>query len=155
MIEQELKIVVFRLKDEEYGVNVLNVLSIERVSPITRVPKTPEFVKGVMNLRGAVTPVIDLRSRFGMKEKTADDDTRIIIVNTEGMDVGLIVDAANDVLDLSLSDIEPTPEVAGGINARYLDGVAKIDGRLFILLRLDKVLDKNEIIELQGAAYEV
>ncbi|KSU85089.1 purine-binding chemotaxis protein CheW [Fictibacillus enclensis] len=154
MSEQELKIVVFRLKDEEYGVNVLNVLSIERVSPITRVPKTPSFVKGVMNLRGVVTPVIDLRSRFGMEEKDADDDTRIIIVNTEGMDVGLIVDAANDVLDLSLSDIEPTPEVAGGINARYLDGVAKMDGRLFILLRLDKVLDKDEIMELQGAADE-
>ncbi|WHY74439.1 chemotaxis protein CheW [Fictibacillus enclensis] len=154
MSEQELKIVVFRLKDEEYGMNVLNVLSIERVSPITRVPKTPSFVKGVMNLRGAVTPVIDLRSRFGMEEKDADDDTRIIIVNTEGMDVGLMVDAANDVLDLSLSDIEPTPEVAGGINARYLDGVAKMDGRLFILLRLDKVLDKDEIMELQGAADE-
>ncbi|MED2973303.1 chemotaxis protein CheW [Fictibacillus sp. B-59209] len=145
---QEIKVIVFQLENEEYGVDVHQVKSIERVSHITRIPRTPGFVKGVINLRGIVTPIIDLRSRFEMEEKQTDENTRIIIVNTDEMEVGLIVDSANDVLDIPTADIEPTPEVAGGINAEYLDGVAKIGDRLLILLQLDKVLNKEEVTQL-------
>src|ERR1700730_15445994 len=99
-IRAEKQIIVFRLKDEEYGVDVKQVRSIERMQTITRVPKTPHFVKGVINSRGIVTPIIDLRERFGLEAGSLHDDARMIIVVVGEMEVGLIVDSANDVLDI-------------------------------------------------------
>lgn len=145
----ELKVIVFRLLNEEYGVDVNQVLSIERMEHITRVPKTSEFVKGVINLRGVVTPIIDLRSRFGIAVAEYTDSTRIIIVSVEGVEVGLIVDSANDVIDIPVDAIEPPPEVVGGIEATYLHGVAKLDKRLLILLNLNKVLSASEVKQLE------
>jgi purine-binding chemotaxis protein CheW len=154
MLEQkssvsEVKVIVFRLLDEEYGVEVSQVRSIERMEHITRVPKTPEFVKGVINLRGVVTPIIDLRSRFGIEAAPYTESTRIIIVSVDGVEVGLIVDAANDVIDIPADAIEPPPEVVGGIEAKYLRGVAKLQKRLLILLNLDKVLNTEEVRQLE------
>lgn len=145
---QERKYIVFKLLDEEYGVEVQQVRSIERMQQITRVPQTPEFVKGIINLRGIVTPVIDLRTRFGLGQETRTETTRIIIVAVDDMEVGLIVDAANDVIDIRQDAIEPPPEVVGGIKAAYVDGVAKLEDRLLILLNLDKVLNSEEIMQL-------
>lgn len=147
--EQEVKVIVFRLRDEEYGVDVNQVKSIERMQKITRVPKTPEFVKGVINLRGVVTPIINLRARFEMGEEDYTETTRIIIVSVDNMEVGLIVDAANDVIDVPTSHIEPPPEVVGGVEAEYLRGVAKLDQRLLILLNLDKVLSVEELQQMK------
>jgi purine-binding chemotaxis protein CheW len=149
-MSEELKVIVFKLGHEEYGVEVDNVRTIERMLPITRVPKTPPFVKGVINLRGVVTPVIDLRGRFQLPETEYTDQTRIIIVAVGDLEVGMIVDAANDVLDVDESQIEDPPEVVGGIRAKYLRGVAKIgDGRLLVMLNLKEVLNKEEIIQLE------
>lgn len=145
----EIKVIVFQLKDEEYGVEVEQVRSIERLQHITRVPGTPQFVKGVINLRGVVTPIIDLRNRFDIEVIEDTESTRIIIVAVGEMEVGLIVDAANDVVDIPLSAIEPPPHVVGGIEADYLRGVAKLDKRLLILLNLDKVLNPKELEELK------
>ncbi|OIJ17855.1 chemotaxis protein CheW [Anaerobacillus alkalidiazotrophicus] len=145
----EIKVIVFQLKDEEYGVEVSQVRSIERIQHITRVPRTPDFVKGVINLRGVVTPIINLRNRFDLEEIETTDSTRIIIVAVGEMEVGLIVDAANDVVDISTNIVEPPPEVVGGIEADYLRGVAKLDKRLLILLNLDKVLNPKEIKDLK------
>ncbi|MBO8162476.1 MAG: chemotaxis protein CheW [Brevibacillus sp.] len=155
MLEQteivgEVKVIVFRLKDEEYGVEVGQVKSIERLTHITRVPRTPDFVKGVINLRGVVTPIIDLRSRFGLEEADHTESTRIIIVSVGEVEVGLIVDAANDVIDIPVDAIEPPPEVVGGVEAAYLRGVAKLEKRLLILLNLDKVLTPEEMKQLDG-----
>jgi purine-binding chemotaxis protein CheW len=141
----EIKVIVFRLREEEYGVEVNQVRSIERMQKITRVPRTASFVKGVINLRGVVTPIINLRSRFDLEEEVATESTRIIIVALDDMEVGLIVDAANDVIDVPIDAIEPPPEVVGGIEADYLRGVAKLDQRLLILLNLDKVLNADEL----------
>ncbi|OIJ13144.1 chemotaxis protein CheW [Anaerobacillus alkalilacustris] len=146
----EIKVIVFQLKDEEYGVEVSQVRSIERIQHITRVPRTPDFVKGVINLRGVVTPIINLRNRFDIEEIETTDSTRIIIVAVGEMEVGLIVDAANDVVDIPTNIVEPPPEVVGGIEADYLRGVAKLDKRLLILLNLDKVLNPKEIKELKS-----
>lgn len=146
-----LKVIVFQINDEEYTVPVNVVGSIERMMPITRVPGTKPFVKGVLNLRGVVTPVIDLRERFGMDEVDATDQTRMITVTINDMNVGLIVDAANDVLDLEEDSIEPPPEVVGTVEAEYIQGVAKLDKRLFILLNLEKVLSKEDAHELKKA----
>lgn len=158
MIEQkeiigEVKVIVFRLRDEEYGVEVSQVKSIEKLEHITRVPRTPKFVKGVINLRGVVTPIIDLRNRFGLEEAAYTESTRIIIVAVGELEVGLIVDAANDVIDIPVDAIEPPPEVVGGVEAAYLRGVAKLEKRLLILLNLDKVLNTEEIRQLD--AFEV
>jgi len=146
----EVKVIVFRLKDEEYGVEVNQVKSIEKLEHITRVPRTPKFVRGVINLRGVVTPIIDLRKRFELEESVYSESTRIIIVAVGELEVGLIVDAANDVIDIPVDAIEPPPEVVGGVEAAYLRGVAKLDKRLLILLNLDKVLSTEEIKQLDA-----
>ncbi|SDQ60156.1 chemotaxis protein CheW [Virgibacillus salinus] len=144
------KVIIFQLNDEEYAVSVQQVGSIERIQPITRVPQTADFVKGVINLRGVVTPIIDLRIRFGLKETEFTESSRIIIVYLDEMEVGLIVDAANDVIDIPEDTIEPAPEVIGSVDIDYIDGVAKLDNRLLILLNLRKVLTKEEINELKS-----
>jgi purine-binding chemotaxis protein CheW len=147
---EEMKVIVFTLAHEEYGIEVDKVRTIERLVPITRVPKTPVFVKGVINLRGIVIPVIDLRGRFGLPETELTDNSRIIIVAANDLEVGFIVDSANDVMDVMSDTIENPPEVLGGIKAKYLSGVAKIgENRLLILLNLAEVLSRNEIIQLE------
>ncbi|WP_042144796.1 chemotaxis protein CheW [Paucisalibacillus sp. EB02] len=145
----EKKVIVFQLKDEEFAVSVQQIGSIERIQTITRVPNTAKFVKGVINLRGVVTPIIDLRSRLGIEETDYNESTRIIIVYLEDMEVGLIVDAANDVIDIPTDIIEPAPEVIGVVNQDYIEGVAKLENRLLILLDLRKILTTEEITELK------
>lgn len=148
---QELKVIVFKLGHEEYGIEVDKVQAIERMMPITRVPKTFSFVKGVINLRGVVIPVIDLRGRFGLPETEYTDQTRIVIVAANDLEVGFIVDSANDVIDLDSDLIDSPPDVVGGVKAKYLDGVAKIsEERLLVMLNLSEVLSRKEIIQLES-----
>lgn len=148
---EELKVIVFKLGHEEYGIDVDKVQTIERMMPITRVPKTFSFVKGVINLRGVVIPVIDLRGRFGLPEAEYTDQTRIIIVAANEMEVGFIVDSANDVIDLNSDSIDTPPDVVGGVKAKYLQGVARLsDERLLVMLNLSEVLNRSEIIQLES-----
>ncbi|GIO36141.1 MULTISPECIES: chemotaxis protein CheW [Paenibacillus] len=148
---EEMKVIVFKLGTEEYGIEVDRVQTIERMMPITRVPKTFSFVKGVINLRGVVIPVIDLRGRFGLPEAEYTDQTRIIIVVANEMEVGFIVDSANDVIDLDSDSIDSPPDVVGGVKAKYLHGVARIsEERLLVMLNLSEVLNRNEIIQLES-----
>ncbi|MRN54845.1 chemotaxis protein CheW [Paenibacillus monticola] len=148
---EDIKVIVFKLGSEEYGIEVEKVQTIERMMPITRVPKTYSFIKGVINLRGVVIPVIDLRGRFGIEEGEHTDQTRVIIVSVNDMEVGFIVDSANDVIDLNRDSIDTPPDVVGGIKAKYLDGVAKIgEERLLIMLNLSEVLNKGEIVHLES-----
>lgn len=147
---EELKVIVFSLADEQYGIEVDKVKTIERIMPMTRVPKTPPFVKGVINLRGVVVPVIDLRGRFGLPESEYTNDSRIIIVAVGDLEVGMIVDSASDVVDVDSDSIVDPPEVVGGIKAKYLRGIAKMeDERLLVMLNLQEVLNKSEIVQLE------
>lgn len=139
--QKEMKVIIFQLMDKEYAIGVDTVQSIEKLLSITRVPKTPSYVRGVLNLRGVVTPIVDLRERFGLDNKEMDDNTRIIIVALEEFEVGLIVDAANDVLDIPIESIEPQPEVVGSVESDFISGVAKIGKRLLVMLNLEKVLE--------------
>lgn len=141
----DLKVIVFQLNDKEYGVPVSQVKSIEKIMHITRVPHTNPFVKGVMNLRGVVTPLLDLRVRFGVEEQAYNEATRVIIVSVEDKEVGLIVDGANDVIDIPTSLIEPPPEVVGLAAEGFIEGVANLDKRLLILIDLDKILESDEV----------
>ncbi|MFF2752587.1 chemotaxis protein CheW [Psychrobacillus sp. NPDC058041] len=138
---KSVKVVVFQLAEKEYVIPVSQVQGIEKLIHITRVPKTPSYVKGVINLRGVVTPIIDLKNRFGLGESELNESSRIIIITLENMNVGVIVDSANDVLDIPTDAIEPQPEVVGGLEQDFIAGVAKLDRRLLILLHLNLVLN--------------
>ncbi|MCL7748151.1 chemotaxis protein CheW [Halalkalibacter alkaliphilus] len=139
-ITEELKVIVFQIKDEEYALEVDYIQSIERMQPVTRIPSTSPFVTGVMNLRGVITPIINLRKRFGIEEKELDEATRILVISKDQLELGLIVDGANDVIDIPIEKIEPSPEVIGGMETDYIRGVVKLDKRLFTLLNLDKIV---------------
>ncbi|AMM92478.1 chemotaxis protein CheW [Peribacillus simplex] len=139
-MSQDMKVIVFQIKDKEYAIPVEKVKGIEKLLHITRVPKAVQFVKGVINLRGVITPIIDLRVRFGFEEVAYDESTRIIIVILDDMEVGLIVDSANDVLDIPVDSFEPQPEVVGHLASEYISGVAKIEKRLLVLINLEKAL---------------
>jgi purine-binding chemotaxis protein CheW len=139
-MSEEMKVIVFQIKDKVYAIPVDKVSGIEKLLHITRVPKALKFVKGVINLRGVITPIIDLRVRFDFEEVEYDESTRIIIVILNDMEVGLIVDSANDVLDIPVESIEPQPEVVGHLASEYISGVAKIEKRLLVLINLEKAL---------------
>lgn len=134
-----IKVIAFQLMDKEYAFPVHQVQGIEKLIHITRVPGTVPFIKGVINLRGVVTPIIDLRKRFSLPEKEYDEQTRIIIAASDDIEVGLVVDSANDVLDIPKNIIEPQPDIVGAVEAEYITGVAKLEKRLLILLNLERV----------------
>ncbi|ACB85002.1 chemotaxis protein CheW [Natranaerobius thermophilus] len=142
--------IVFNLGDEEYGVEILQVQTIERMLDITRVPHAPDFVEGVTNLRGMVVPIIDLRKRLNLPEKEATDETRIITVKIDEVMVGMIVDSASDVVKVPQDAIEPPPSIIGGVESTYIEGVAKLENRLLILLKLSEVLKKDEVDQLKN-----
>lgn len=144
------KVIVFKLNDEEYAISIDQVGSIEMMHPITRVPQAYDFIKGVMNLRGTVIPVIDLRKRFGIESIEPTEETRIIVFHLENMEVGLIVDVANDIVDIDEEKIESPPEVVGTVHIDYIEGVVKFNERLLILLDLEKVLTTDEIEHLKS-----
>jgi purine-binding chemotaxis protein CheW len=140
--------VEFKLGEETYGVDILQVKTIERMMPITRVPKAPQFVEGVINLRGDIVPVIDLKKRFDLPKREETDNTRIIIVNVEDITVGMIVDSATEVIQLPQNAIEMAPSIVAGIDADFLQGVGKIGDKLLIILDLLKILKPDEIEQL-------
>ncbi len=141
----ELQLVSFNIGTEEFGVDILKVQEINRMVEITKVPQAPHYVEGVINLRGKVIPIVNLRKRFDLELKECDKNTRIVVVDIGGNIMGMIVDAVSEVLRLSTSTIEPPPEIVTGINSEYIKGVAKLDDRLLIFLDLSKVIDLSEI----------
>jgi len=152
-LADEIQLVVFTLKAGpttcEYGVPITQVQEINRLTTPTKLPQVPAFVEGIINLRGNVIPIIDLKKRFNMPTSEYTDETRIIVVDIEGKTVGIIVDQVSEVLRLSLSSIEPPPAVIGGLTAEYLTGVGKLEDRLLIMLDMTKVLSEGEKKELQ------
>ena len=139
-----LQLVSFNIGDEEFGVDILQVQEINRMLDITRVPNAPEYVDGVINLRGKVIPIVTLRRRFGMTRKERDKHTRIVVVELSGQVVGFVVDAVSEVLRISREVTEPPPSIVGGVREEYITGVGKLPDRLLILLDLEKVLTSEE-----------
>lgn len=140
----EMQLVVFELGDESYGVDISRVQDINRMQEITEIPHAPESVVGVINLRGRVIPVIDLRKRFGLPDAVHTKDTRIVVLHLEGNLIGVIVDAVSQVLRIPADIVEPPSPVLAGVDSRYLRGIAKLDDKLVILLDLDFVLSRRE-----------
>lgn len=147
--EENLQLVTFELSGEEFGVDIMQVSEVIPVSRITRIPQAPEFIKGLINLRGKILVVIDLNKRLGFATKETDSLSRIIIVEVKDTVTGMLVNSVKEVLHLPLSSIEPPPEmIKSKINTEYLTGVGKIGNRLLILLNLARVLGEEEIEEL-------
>ncbi len=133
--------VTFRLNQEYYGINIQNVENIERVLPITRIPYTLNYIKGVVNLRGIIVPVVDLRARFGLEKKSHTDESRIIIVNLEDNKIGMLVDSSSEVLQISEDDIDAAPSVKKEVNNEFIKNIGKKNGRIIMLIDLHKVLN--------------
>ena len=143
--DELLQLVTFSTGDEEFGVDILREQEINRTMAITKVPKAPEFVEGVINLRGKVIPIIDLRRRFGLQSKAHDKHTRIIVIEINTMIVGFVVDSVSEVLRIPASTVEPPPPVVAGLESEYISGVGKLEDRLLILLDLDRLLSRADI----------
>jgi len=150
------KYLTFKLAKEDYGISLLKVREIIGMMPITGVPRTPDFVKGVINLRGKVIPVTDLRLRFGMTESDYTDRTCIIVVEVKGpestLQMGIVVDAVTEVLPVRTEEVEAAPEFGAKVDTRYILGMANMDGAVKILLDIDRVMTAEEIAELEKAA---
>jgi purine-binding chemotaxis protein CheW len=140
----EQQLVIFELGEEKFGVNIAAVESIIKMQALTKVPHAPGFVEGVTNLRGVVLPVIDLRRRFGMLTQEATKETRIVVVNLEGIKVGMVVDSVSEVLTIEDKSVEPTPPMVSTVDSAFIVGIAKIEHQLVILLELEKVLSVKE-----------
>lgn len=149
-VDELLQLVGFNLGDEEFGVDILKVQEINRMIEITKVPQSPDFVEGVINLRGEIIPVIDLRKRFGLSRKDPDRHTRIIVAEVLDSTLGFVVDAVSEVIRIKSDTVEPPPKIVKGDHSEYIKGVGKLEDRLLMLLDIDKILSVNEISTLDG-----
>lgn len=145
-----LQWVTFRLEDETYGINVMQVQEVLRYTEIAPVPGAPSYVLGIINLRGNVVTVIDTRLRFGLTATDTTDHTRIVVIEVENQVVGILVDAVAEVVYLSQSEIETTPNVGNDESAKFIQGVCHKNDQLLILVDLEKLLSDEEWSEIQG-----
>ena len=143
-----VQVVSFRLATEEYGVDISQVQEIIRMVEITHVPRAPRFMEGVINLRGQLIPIIDLRTRFGMQKIDATKSTRIIVTEIGNKRVGIVVDSVSEVLNIPIENVEDAPEMIAGVGTEYIQGVGKLDERLIIMLDLTMVISGEEKAQL-------
>ena len=144
-----LQLVTFNIGKEEFGVDILHVQEINRMTHITKVPNAPHFVEGVINLRGRVIPVIDLRLKLKIEKKEYDKNTRIIVVEVDNKTIGFIVDSVNEVLRIPANLTEAPPDMVSGIESEYIKSVGKLEDRLLILIDIQKIIQINEMKKLE------
>jgi purine-binding chemotaxis protein CheW len=154
-MEKEIQVIGFRIGDETYGVRISTVREIVRVPEITPVPNAPQGIEGVINLRGKIIPVMDLRKRFGLSELQTDKKSRILVVEVENQLLGLIVNSASEVLKIPPSDIAAPGRMFAEGESGYITGVGKLGGRLIILLEISKLLQRQELKPIEEAAEPV
>lgn len=147
-----LQLVTFTLGGEEYAVDILKVQEINRMKEITRVPNAPYYVEGVINLRGKVIPVLSLRKKFGLPEEEDTSKQRIMIMDIQGVTIGLIVDSVSEVLRISTDIVEPPPPMTYSVSSEFIWGIAKLEDRLIILLDMDRLIGKEESTEMVESA---
>jgi purine-binding chemotaxis protein CheW len=143
----------FKLSEEVFAINVSKVINILEMSHITKIPKAPNYMKGVINLRGTVLPVVDLRIKFGLPEKEATVDTSIIVLsidlNGESMLIGTLVDAVREVLELKVNEIAPSPTIGAKYNSGFIEGMWRLDEKFIMILDIDKVFSTDEVIDFK------
>jgi purine-binding chemotaxis protein CheW len=146
---------VFTLGDEEYGIDILKVQEIRGYDQVTRIANTPEFIKGVTNLRGVIVPIVDLRVKFSQGDVDYDDNTVVIVLNLGQRVVGIVVDGVSDVLSLTADQIRPAPAFAVTLSTEYLTGLGALGERMLILVNIEKLLNSDEMALLDIAATHV
>lgn len=144
----------FTLGEENYGVDILRVQEIKGYTPVTRIPNTPEYIRGVLNLRGTITPIVDLRTKFGMEKLDYSTFTVIVVLVVKNRVVGVVVDAVSDVLNIGEKDIQETPEFGSNIDVSFIKGIGKSGDKLISILDIDKVLSVDELDQSTGGAKE-
>lgn len=150
MEDQETRLAIFSVGEEEYAIDIMRVVEILRPQKVTRLPKSPDFIEGVLNLRGKVIPIVDLRKRFGIEPADRHGNERILLIRVGEEIVGLQVDGISDVRSLSREDIVSPPTIVKGIKTEYLEGVGKVGEKLIIILNLDKILSTEEMLVLES-----
>jgi purine-binding chemotaxis protein CheW len=151
----ELQFVVFKLGSEEYGVPITQVKEINRLTTTTKVPRSPMFVEGIINLRGQIIPIIDMKLRFDLPQTEYTNDARIIVIQAGNHTFGVEVDLVSEVLRINTNNIEPAPHIVCSIDSKYITGVAKVGQRLLILLDLDMLLSDEEKAQMMDFAGEI
>lgn len=146
---------VFTLGDEEYGIDILKVQEIRGYDQVTRIANTPDFIKGVTNLRGVIVPIVDLRVKFSQGEVEYDENTVVIVLNLGQRVVGIVVDGVSDVLSLAADQIRPAPEFAVTLSTEYLTGLGALGDRMLILVNIEKLLNSDEMALLDIAATQI
>lgn len=149
---QKDKFLTFHIAKEDYGIEIRHVTEIIGIQRITQIPSMPVFIKGVINLRGKVIPVMDIRSRFGLEEREYDDRTCIIVVNINNTSVGLVVDTVNEVADIPENDIEPAPNIQKDRNSDFIHGLGKVGNDVKILLNVNELLFDEELESIESEA---
>ncbi len=150
-----LQQVIFKLDNEEYGLDIMKVSGIEKYQEVVKVPNSPEYIEGIINLRGEILPIYSLRTKFNLVGKTSDDETKIIVVNTNDMKIGFVVDLVVEILNIDEENVEGAPKLVTGINRKYIKSVAKQDERMIILIDIDLIISDEEKIELGEVIEEV
>lgn len=142
------KQVVFHLGNEEYGIDIMQVNVIEKYQEIVKVPNSPDYIEGIINLRGEILPIFSLRKKFKLGAKAIDENTKIIVVFLGEMKMGFIVDSVAQIINIEDSQLEPAPKIVTGVNRRYIQAVAKVDHRMIVLLDVDLILEDEERISV-------
>ncbi|ANN63199.1 chemotaxis protein CheW [Brachyspira hyodysenteriae] len=151
-LEDSTNLVTFRLGSGEYAIDIMQAKEIIKMEKITLIPNAPDFVEGVINLRGNIIPIIDLKKRFNLEETEGDKNTGIIIVKIEDVDMGIIIDSISKVVSISNSDIQPPPPMLSGIGQKYIKGVGKLEDKLLVVLDLEKLFTTDEEEEETASA---
>lgn len=153
--DTDQEILTFILGDEEYGVDILMVQEIRGYDTVTKMPDAPEFIKGVINLRGTIVPIVDLRIKFKLSKVEYNASTVMIILNIDHRVVGMVVDSVSDVMNLSSKQIRPAPEFGGAIDTRFITGIGTLDDRLLILVNIEKLLRSEDVALLPSSSDSV
>jgi purine-binding chemotaxis protein CheW len=147
-----LEALAFKLGNEEYGIKILKVQEIRGYETVTRIASAPEHVKGVVNLRGTIVPIVDMRIKFKLGEPTYDQFTVVIILNIQDRVVGMVVDSVSDVISLTADQIKPAPDMGGALNTDYLVGLGTVDERMIILVDIDRMMSSEEMGVIEAVA---
>ena len=153
IFENILQFVSFNIGNEEFAVDILKVQEIIKLTELTKIPNAPNFIEGIVNLRENVVPAIDLRTKLNFPKKMYDSKTRIIVITKENRTLGLIVDEVHEVLRISKRVIEPPPKIISKINLDIISGLAKLEGRLIIILNIEKIFNEEEINKLKTVKF--
>lgn len=148
--EETVQVVTFKLNDEEFGLDILKILEINKIIKITKIPKAPDFVEGIIDLRGKIIPVVNIRKKFNFETKKTTKETRIIITNIINKTIGLMVDKVSEILRIKNSEIQPPPPLITKLGSEHIKGVGKLNERLIILLDIDKIFEKSEYEIIQN-----